>query len=535
MANPLKERVRQAIVKFLAGDKRAVSQAAIVDRLSSDWRMSSASGNQEVRADIKTLRKRARSLFRDDPYVNGLVRDFVLNINGTKGIELHPKNETSKDKLNDEANNAIRDAWKEWGNSENASTDGVMNWVEIQDQVVEGFVVDGEAILRKHKGFNNDYRFAVELIDPDLIDERMNVERSSQTGNRIIMGVEVDKWYRPVAYHILTVHPSEAGQRVTNRVPADEIVHIFKRKRIGQTRGVTHLQPIIFRLHMLGAYEDAEVTASRISASKMGFFETDPQHADGFESEQEGGAQQKTVTMEVTPGAMEDLPPGKKFVPWDPQHPNTAYKEFTAAVLRSIAVGGGVAYTTLTGDLTGVNYSSIRAGLLTERDMWKKSQDFFSSHLHRRIYNDWLGMALLAGKLQLAGSLLAEKWNKAEWKGRGWKWVDPYNDSRANEMNVAMGFTSRTQIHADQGTDLEDTLKELAREKELAEKYDVFIDGMAAKLDIPQPIPDEEQSGGSGMPDGGSGPTSSVKPKPKAKPARSGAVELYYDKTTQVA
>jgi hypothetical protein len=90
-------------------------------------------------------------------------------------------------------------------------------------------------------------------------------------------------------------------------------------------------------------------------------------------------------------------------------------------------------------------------------------------------------------------------------------------------MNVAMGLTSRTQTVRGRATTSKTSLKELAREKELAEKYDVFIDGMAAKLDIPQPIPDPEQSGGSGMPDGGSGPTSSVKPKAKAKKPRAPA------------
>lgn len=506
---------------------RAFAQGAITDRISADWRLTSASANQEARADIRELRRRARALFRDDPYVNGLVREYVQNVIGQTGITLMPKNDGKDGEPAEKPNKALSDAWEDWSHPENTSTDGVLSWVEMQGQIVESLVVDGEVFIRKHRAFKNDYGFALELIDPDQLNILQNKD-ADRNGNQIVMGVELDKWHRPVVYHFLERHPAEAGRKDTVPVPADEVIHLFKRKRIGQTRGVTFLAPIIFRLHMLGAYEDAEVTAARIGASKVGFFETDPQHLDSFEAPAPG----EKITLDVAPGAMEQLPPGMKFVGWDPQHPNHGYKEFVGAVLRSIAVGVGVAYTTFTGDLSGVNYSSIRAGLLSERDMWKAMQTWLAEHLHRPVFNDWIEYAILTPKLSLP-SRIAERWKDVTWKGRGWKWVDPYNEARSNEMQIALGVQSRQRLCAEMGVDFEETLKDLKRERELAEKYDVFIDGMAAKLDVPQPIPDPAQSGGSGTPEiPGTPPTagapSTINPAP---PKKGRALTLYYDET----
>lgn len=526
----LQKSLQKSLTRVQEVKKRAYAQAAIVDRLNTDWRLSTASADMETRADIREVRKRARALFRDDPYVTGLVRDYVMGIVGRGGIECHPNNKGTDDKPNVEANKAIKTAWEEWGHTEFASTNESLSWIEIQDQVVESFVVDGEVLLRKHIGYKNDFGFALEIVDPDLLDERLN-RNADNSGNQIVMGVEIDKWHRPLFYHFLTRHPAEVGQRTYIKVPANEVIHIFKRKRIGQTRGLSNLAPVIFRLHMLGAYEDAEVTAARIGASKIGFFETDANHLDAFEPTKPN----EKLTIDVSPGSMEQLPPGMKFSGWDPQHPTAAFAAFVAAVLRSIAVGGGVSYTTLTGDLAGVNYSSIRAGLLNERDMFKKLQDWFAEKMSRRVFIDWLSMVLLTRKLSLP-SRLAQNWLAVNWKGRGWKWVDPYNDARANEMNVAMGIASRTQLCAEMGIDFEETLIELAAEKALAEKYDVFIDGMAAKLDIPQPIPDPEQSGGSGTP-GTTGADSANEPAPakKPQPKAGRSLGLYYDKSTQSA
>lgn len=483
---PTIDSVRRKIAQFIAGKrafaKRAFAQGALVDRLNTDWRLSSASGNQELRADIRELRRRARALFRDDPYVTGAVREFVQNIVGEQGIRPHPRNLGADGKPAEKANKALVEAFKLWGKKKTASVDRRLSWIALQDRIIESWVIDGEAIIRKHKGFRNAFGFSLELIDPDLLDEQFNRDQDSQ-GNAIYMGVEVDKWGAPVAYHFWSHHPAEPGRRERIRVPADEIIHLFKQKRAKQVRGVSLLTAVIFRLKMLGAYEDAEVTGARISSSKMGFFETIPEWLDSFEQPAPG----EKIVMDVAPGSFEQLPPGMKFTAWDPQHPGGHVEKFVKTILRSIAVGTGMAYTTLTGDLEGTNYSSIRAGLLSERDFWRRCQAWVASEVHEDVFENWLEIAILTPLLALP-SKIAERWTDIEWRGRGWKWVDPYNDARANEMMLSLGLTSRQRLCADMGIEFEDMIADLKRENELADAAGVYIGGIAMKKDTAQPV-----------------------------------------------
>lgn len=469
--------------------RRAYAQGAVVDRLNTDWRINSASGNQEVRADIRELRRRARALFRDDAHVNAAVREFAQNIVGDEGIRLHPKNEGADGKPAEKANKAIARAWKDWGHKETASIDQRKSWIEQQVSFVEDLIVDGEVFIRQHTGFRNAYGYALEQIDPDLLDETLNRE-ADRNGNAIVMGIEIDRFGAPLFYHFWTRHPAEAGPRERIPIPANEIIHWMKSKRAKQVRGVSWLTPILFRLKQLGAYEDAEITGARIGASQMGFFEWDIEHLEHMELPEPN----QQLTMEIAPGMFETLPPGLKLTKFDPAHPNTAFDTFVKSILRAVAAGLGLAYTTLTGDLNGVSYSSGRIGLLSERAMWRRLQRWMAETIHRQVYRGWLSVALLSPKLNLP-SPIADRWLDVSWHAIGWPWVDPLKEIQAHEMAIALGVDSRTRICTERGLDYEDVLRELAREQELAEQHGVFIDGIAAKKDTPHPVDENEMPG----------------------------------------
>ena len=97
------------------------------------------------------------------------------------------------------------------------------------------------------------------------------------------MGVEVDKYDRPVAYHLYKDHPYDRvylAQAQHIRVPADEIIHAYLPQRAEQTRGVSLVATAMANVKMLNGYLEAEIVAARVGASKMGFF-TSPD-GDGY-------------------------------------------------------------------------------------------------------------------------------------------------------------------------------------------------------------------------------------------------------------
>lgn len=455
---------------------------AAVNRLTQDFNPYIQSPTQEVQWVLTTLRARAQQLVRDNSHASGFVNELANQVIGPDGILLQAKVKTATtDALHKGTNDKIEAAWKEWGMPEHATADGYESWVDFQRMVIRTIAIDGEVFIRKLRYFDNPFGFSLQIIDAELVDVTYNVP-AGVGQNEIRLGIEVNQYGRPVAYWVWSAFPGELGKkRERQRIPADQIIHRFVRYRANQVRGVTWFAPVLLNLKNLDGYEFNELAASRASAAKMGFILNNTPEAAASFTWQEG---QKPVQMDAEPLLIQELLPGQNFQEFNPSHPTTAYKDFMKAVLRSIARGLGMAYTTLTGDLEAVNYSSIRAGLLSERDHFRSLQRWLGIHVHRVIYREWLDMALLSGALRL-DSRLASNYYAVEWRPRGWKWVDPVNDLTAAALAIALGLDSRQRLAAEQGRDFEEIVLEIKQEMEFAESMGVDVSGAPPTKALP--------------------------------------------------
>ena len=242
-----------------------------------------------------------------------------------------------------------------------------------------------------------------------------------------------------------------------------------------QPRGIPWMISAMLRLQMLGGYEEAELIAARIGASKMGFFTSDD--ADGYDGEGEDA--EGFLTMEAEPGVFEQLPKGVGLETFDPSHPNSQFGAFVKAALRGVASGVNVSYNSLANDLEGVNYSSIRQGALDERDHWRVLQQWTIEQFNQPVFDAWL-KAFLTSKLTTLPGRKLHKFNAPVWSPRGWQWIDPLKEVKANAEAVANGFKNRTDVLAEQGRDFEETLQALAAENELIESLGISL-GEGAK------------------------------------------------------
>jgi capsid protein len=147
-----------------------------------------------VRADIRVLRRRARELVRDNAYARRFTRILTKNIIGPHGIRPVPTNVGAN---GSRRRSEPRDHQRVEGLvafPETASTDTLHSWTELEGLIIRTIAcTDGECFIRLWPGFDNAYGFAVELLDPDLLDEQFNREASSGM-NEIRMGIERDRF-----------------------------------------------------------------------------------------------------------------------------------------------------------------------------------------------------------------------------------------------------------------------------------------------------------------------------------------------------
>ncbi len=440
--------------------------AAKINRLTSDWTTTTTSANSEVRNDIKILRARTRQLERDNDYCRRYFNLLQNNVLGPEGIRLNSKARDLSGELDVVANRKVEQAWKDWSRPENCTVAGNKSWLDVQRLVLRSVARDGAVIVRKIRNFKNPYRFSLQIVEIDHLDVDYNGK--TRAGNLIRMGIELDKYEKPIAYHLLDGHlGDEFGMgrpKKRQRIPADEILLVTLNERPHQVLGVPWLSSAMGSLSMLNGMMQAELVASRTAAAKCGFF-TQQADSDGYVGE--GFDENHNIISQVEPASLELLPKGVSFQPFDPSH-NGDFSNFTKSCLRSIASGLGVSYTSLSSDLEGVNYSSIRAGLLEERSEWRSLQGWFIEHVVDPVFREWLSFALLSDSLQLPATKLS-KFESVEWKARRWSWVDPLKDVQSAVLAIDNGLKSRRSIISENGGDVDTVTEEIAQDQLLAE------------------------------------------------------------------
>lgn len=415
---------------------------------------------------------RSREQWSNNDYVRKFIKLLRQNVIGPKGVILQAKVTTPRGKADKDSNEAIENAWCEWGRPGNCDVTGQLSWRDAQCLAIETAARDGEFIVRLVYGKEaGPMGFAIQFIDPVRLPVKYENYNMNADGGFIRQGIEFNKYGRPVAYHFVSTDEYDAYYYSTNgrgfvRVPADEIIHRFVHENVGQRRGLPWASTSLYRLHHLAGFEDAAVANARAGATKMGFI----QYEDGMGPEVDDDCNAADY-IDAEPLSMNELPAGAKFVPFDPQYPNGEFAVFHKAMLRGAAAGMGVLYNNVAGDLEGVNFSSIRQGTLDERENYKDLQEWIIEALHCPVYEAWLKYQLLRGGIVKKNGqpLPAEKLSQFKsvvWQPRRWAWIDPRADVDGAVESIRAGLTSFSQVIRDQGRDPEAVFAELAQDIE---------------------------------------------------------------------
>ena len=285
--------------------------AAQVGRLTFDWATSILSRDQKLWTDLRKLRSRARELADNDPTAAKFLSLCVANVIGKHGVTMQPKVQNLRGgKLADTLNAQIKAEWKLWRQKGNCTLDGKLSFDELERLLIRTAAMDGEFLVIQ-KVVNNPWGFALQHMDMDQLDHTFFLEQTT-IGTEIRMGVEVDKFRKPDAYHLWNRHPN---------VPANIVCHAYLPDSALQTRGVPWMAPAMFQMNMLKGYMEAEIIAARVGACQMGIISDDKGSG---EYKGEGINEDGTINMEATPGGFLQIG-ANKFDTFKPEHHNTAF------------------------------------------------------------------------------------------------------------------------------------------------------------------------------------------------------------------
>jgi lambda family phage portal protein len=442
-------------------------------RLDNDWISAPLDADAELRGSLRRLRARTQSLARNNPYVRRYLSLLATNVVGANGARMRPLVRRQDATLDRETNSYLRSSFGEW--SRKCTVDGRMSFPRVQRLTIRSIGQDGEAFIRMWRGYpHNRFGFALEPIPADMIDEQLNREKGGGKPE-IRMGIEVDDFGRPIGYY-MKKRPGPTGGSIesSDRIPGDEMLHIYDVDRAWRTRGFPWMASVMYALRHVQGMSEAELVAARTAASKMGFFTEKGEIVS--EEDTDGPAD---LMMDASPGVLEKLPPGWDFTAWDPNHPSAAFAEFMVTELQQIGVGLDSTYAGISGDLSKTSFASGRIGIYQERDVNRVSSALLEEGLDSPVYLNWLDWSVLNRAVRVPDyewTILQEH----TFRSRGYAYIDPLKDAEAYKILIALGLESRTNILDGLGREFEDTLEELGLENELADEYGVDITGLLA-------------------------------------------------------
>lgn len=430
------------------------------------------SADADILPDLQKLRDLSRALIRDDAHAASSVDILEENIVGA-GLTAQPACTPKATGLSPEAceewNEACREAFATWAEEEaDAAKHGT--FAELQALVLRTFVTDGEAFA--HTVFGGDGTIAIEIIDSDRI------ESPGQFDTRTIRGgVEIDKHGAAVRYHVLKDHPNDTffggggAARESVALPREDngyaiMLHVFRKRRAGQTRGVPWVTPALGFAKHLHHYLDSEVIAARVAACYAMFIkkpisEIDQDVFPVVDNEQATG---QSFLQELQPGQIEYLAEGEEPVPYTPNRPGTQFTAFVERILRAQCATMGLAYELVAKDFARMNLSSARAVLRECRRGFDLSRARLVRQFCRPTYQNVIRAKVQAGILTPPAGWLdnPRAFLACKWVAPAYGIVDPVTDTKGSVEAVAANVSTPQLEAAAQGLDAEQVLRDRA-------------------------------------------------------------------------
>lgn len=434
----------------------------------------SSGPNSEAERSLTKLRSRSRHAVTNHPLGVTANNAYVDNLVGN-GIVANWEN---KD---------LQRLWDIWQTE--CDADGNLNFPAMEALVARAEFSDGEVLIRRRWRRPSDglsVPLQIEIIESDHLPVSL-----TDIAKGIRLGIQKNFIGQRTHYHLYQHHPSDlpsgSGLNPIHPVSASDIIHYFQVLRPKQDRGIPHLSTILLRLYEIDEMQDATLVKQKTAQLFAWIIKKRQQEWNPIEGEDVDDGNTSNIDYDeiVNGEAIKKIKPASvnyldddediEFSSPDGIGPN--YVEWIKTELRTVAKAIGLTYEMLTGDLTGVNYSSIRAGLVEFRRRMERLQYHLMIFKFCHPVAKWFLEAVWMHRLvDLPEYDTNPHQYLPKWQTPRWDWVDPLKDVMADILEVRAGFDSRANKNAERGHNSEDITAQLMIEQGVKTAEELILD-----------------------------------------------------------
>jgi len=433
-----------AATRYVArmGLKEMSHSGAVGNRgTANDWPVSTSykGGASSDRRDFKTMRSRARRLFRENVIGRSLLLTETDNV-VSDGFSLQML--TDSPAFNDEA----EARFYEW--LDRADITGRLcgsdlfraSWIETRKDGDGGFIL----IKRNGKPF-------LQYVSSDLIETPIGKYNNAS----LYDGIEIDASGRPLRFWVRDV--DEFGKDTSTPIAARDFVYIAHPDDPNALRGTTAYGSVFRELDQLDGYKEAVIIAARMGAI-FGLIEKRKNPAAATNGlpylSNTQGETQKAITYEN--GMMKYIGPDDAVMQVQAQQPMQQTPDFIRAMMRVIGLAFDMPLEIAVKDLSQVNFSGARVGLIGFYRSCRVKQDRIKSICWNRIVRWWLSVEQQRQALGFEDAFVtpfpARSWEFAL-NGREWAYNSPTEEANAALLEISMGIKSPQMACEERGRD----------------------------------------------------------------------------------
>ena len=406
------------------------------------------------------------SIFNDYAvHAHGLMQD---NVAGANGIQLQPMD------------SAVDQMFLDW--LDDADITGEMDGGRLQRQIVRTVDVDGEC-LQHHVVVNGELKL-------QILDTAMQSRGLYSAARRIYDGIEYDREMRPQAFYFRRHEGFDQSTFDTVRVPAADVVRIWVREFPAQTHGLPRLTASVRSLDLLSEFDRAVLERAKNTVPLTGYWEV----ADRYQQENMQPERNRGLAI-LDPNEVVERPEGYTFHKMDFAFPTGAYSTYRKAALARGAVGGHISYFSLSSDLEGANYSSLRHGKLDDVRYYQTVQALIMHGLSR-VYRKFLDHYRMFGT-SMSDRRRLDAMPRPVWIGPAAPYIDPEKEVKAQTQQLANRTIGPSEIISNSGRNPGRVFEGIAPDRETMRRL-----GISA-ADVGQAMQQDQQDAGNDDDDNG--------------------------------
>ncbi|MBJ7539887.1 phage portal protein [Marinomonas transparens] len=288
-------------------------------------------------------------------------------------------------------------------------------------------------------------------------------------------------------YKLPRDHP-EFDEDSVNWLPAEDVIHLRDVVHASQSTAQPWVSP---GADFAKQYQDNQTVEIKSRMKRIGQQVFALKDSDVSQTVGAPNSQKTTEKLVHHAGGVTFLNGVKEVKTASPAEIAGNYQEHNNQVLRMIAGLLGITYEMLTGDLTQVNYSSIRAGMINHRRFVGQLRDIVLEPGFNRIIG-WFIDAFHVGTTEILPDYFENPYAYLDptWIWPEWEEIDPLKAAKALVLEVQGHIKSLEEVSNGRGTTLDKHLDSIQRSQQA--KQSRGIDDAASGSDDDESTDDDD-------------------------------------------